>query len=154
MAALVFDASAIVKRYLNEVGTGWVQSLTDPVASHEIFLTRITRVEVISAVTRRARGGPLPASAATALLVQFRHDSLHQYNMLEVPPALLTDAERLAETHGLRAYDAVQLAVTIELHRARSAAGLSRLTLISADQELNSAATAEGLAVDDPTTHP
>jgi predicted nucleic acid-binding protein len=154
MAALIFDASAIVKRYLNEVGTAWVQSLADPIASHEIFLTRITRVEVIATVTRRGRGGPLPASTAASLLVQFRHDSVHQYNILEVTPALLTDAEQLAETHGLRAYDAVHLAVTIELHRARSAAGLSRLTLISSDQELNTAATAEGLDVDDPTAHP
>ena len=64
MAALVFDASAIVKRYLNEIGSGWVQGLADPAAAHEIFLTRIARVEVVAAVTRRGRGGPLPASAA------------------------------------------------------------------------------------------
>jgi predicted nucleic acid-binding protein len=154
MAAYAFDASGIVKRYLNEIGSGWVQGLADPTAAHEIFLTRICRVEVIAAVTRRGRGGSLPASAATAIVGQFRHDAAHQYNILEVVPALLTNAERLAETHGLRAFDAVQLAATIELHHARLTAGLSRLTFISADQELNTAATAEGLTVDNPTTHP
>jgi len=105
-------------------------------------------------VTRRGRCGTISTSAATALLAQFRHDVAHQYNILEVTPALLTDAERLAEAHGLRAYDAVQPAAAIELHQARSTAGLSRLTLISADQDLNAAASTEGLSVDDPTAHP
>jgi len=68
--------------------------------------------------------------------------------------SLLNDVERLAEIHGLRADDAVQLAATAEPHHGRSTAGLSRLTLISADQELNAAARAEGIDVDDPTTHP
>jgi uncharacterized protein len=153
MAAFIFDASGIVKRYLTEIGSGWVQGLADPAAAHETFLTRITRVEVVAAVTRRGRGG-MPASAVPALLAQFRHDAAHQYNILEVPPALLTNAERLAEIHGLRAYDAVQLAAAAELHRGRSTIGLSRLTLISADQELNAAAIAEGIDVDDPTAHP
>ena len=67
---------------------------------------------------------------------------------------MLADAERLAETHGLRAYDAVQLAAAADLHRDRLVHGLSRLTLISADQELNAAAMAEGIDVDDPTAHP
>ena len=154
MAAFICDASGIVKRYLTEIGSGWVQGLTDPNASHELFLTRLTRVEIVAAITRRIRGGPLPAAAAPALLAQFRHDAAHQYTILEITPALLADAERLAETHGLRAYDAVQLAAAADLHRDRSTHGLSRLTLISADQELNAAAMAEGIDVDDPTAHP
>jgi hypothetical protein len=66
MAAFSFDASGIVKRYINEIGTGWVQSLADPAASHELFLTRIGRVEVVSAITRRGRGRVIPVSIATA----------------------------------------------------------------------------------------
>jgi hypothetical protein len=34
-----------------------------------------------------------------------------------------------------------------------STAGLGRAILLSSDQDLNTAATAEGLAVDDPVTH-
>ena len=154
MAAFIFDASGIVKRYLTEIGSGWVQGLTDPAAAHEILLTHITRVEIVAAITRRSRGGPVPAIAAPALLAQFRHDAAHQYTILEITPAVLADAERLAEVHALRAYDAVQLAATADLHRDRLIYGLSRLTLISADQELNSAAIAEGIDIDDPTAHP
>jgi len=133
---------------------GWVRGLTDRAAGNEIFLTRITRVEVTAAVTRRGRGGLLPGTTATAILTQFRYDLAHQYNILEITPALLAEAERLAEVHGLRAYDAVQLAATLELHQGRSAAGLSGLTFISADADLNTAATAEGLPVEDPNTYP
>jgi predicted nucleic acid-binding protein len=151
VAAFIFDASAIVKRYLKEIGSGWVHGLTAPAACHELFLTRIGRVEVIAAVTRRARGKAIPA---TALIAQFRHDVTHQYNILEVTPALLADAEQLAERHGPRGYDAAQLAVTVAVHRSRLTAGLPPIVFISSDQELNAVATAEGLAVDDPVSHP
>jgi len=69
-------------------------------------------------------------------------------------PLLLTTATLLAETHALRAYDAVQLAAVAELHAQRTAAGLPAVTLVGADQELNTAATALGLLVEDPNSHP
>jgi hypothetical protein len=61
---------------------------------------------------------------------------------------------RLANRHALRAYDAVQLAAALNIRQERQDAGLVPVTLISADQALNDAATAEGMAVDDPNGHP
>ena len=61
---------------------------------------------------------------------------------------------RLGNAHALRAYDAVQLAVALEVNRSHQADGFAPVTLISADQALNDAATAEGLTVDDPNLHP
>jgi uncharacterized protein len=58
-----------------------------------------------------------------------------------------------SRTHRLRAYDAVQLAVALEVNRIHQMAG-SPVTLVSADRDLNAAATAEGLTVDDPNSHP
>ena len=60
MPVYFFDSSAMVKRYINEVGTGWVTSLTDRTAGNRIQVARITAVEVVSAITRRAREGYLP----------------------------------------------------------------------------------------------
>jgi hypothetical protein len=54
-----------------------------------------------------------------------------------------------ARTHALRDYDAVQLAAALEAHSLAPS-----LTLLSADADLNAAATAEGLLADDPTSHP
>src|SRR5262245_10921885 len=59
----------------------------------------------------------------------------------------------LAETHSLRGYDAVQLATALEIHVGGLTLGLPALTLISADEELNIAAQAEGLIVEEPNTH-
>jgi len=61
---------------------------------------------------------------------------------------------RLAESHGLRAYDAVQLATALEVNASWAPIGLGGITVISADQDLNAAATTEGLCVDDPSVHP
>ncbi len=154
MAAFILDASGIVKRYIQEIGTAWVDSLADPAASNELFLTRIARVEVTAAIARRGRSGVAFASPVASVLAQFRQDAIHQYNILEITPAVLADAERLAEVHGLRGYDAVQLSASLDLHRLRRTAGLSDITLISADQELNAAGIAEGLLLDDPNAHP
>jgi predicted nucleic acid-binding protein len=154
MAAYVFDTSAVVKRYVQETGSSWVRSIADPAASHLIYLARITDVELTSAIVRRQRGGNLSAPDASAILTQFRQDLVQGYRIIEVTPALLLVARSLAEKHGLRAYDAVQLASAVELNAKRVAAGLATITLVSADQELNSSATAEGLPVEDPTLHP
>jgi hypothetical protein len=60
----------------------------------------------------------------------------------------------LAETHGLRGYDAVQLAAACQINALLIMSGLPPLTFVASDHALNAAATAEGLTVDDPNTHP
>jgi predicted nucleic acid-binding protein len=124
MAAYFCDASGIVKRYIQETGTAWMQALANPAAGHRLYLARITTVEVISAVTRRQRGGSLSAAEAASILAQFRQDLPTDYGIVEITPVLLSHAMTLAETHGLRAYDAVQLAAVIELQASRTAGGL------------------------------
>ena len=61
---------------------------------------------------------------------------------------------RLGNAHALRAYDAVQLAVALEVNRIYQAAGSGSVILVSADRDLNVAATAEGLLVENPNSHP
>ncbi|MEN3335636.1 MAG: uncharacterized protein V7641_5001 [Blastocatellia bacterium] len=153
MAAYFFDTSAVVKRYANETGSPWVQQITDPALSHFIYIARITEVEVASAITRRLRAGSLSSSDARVGMTNFRYDFMHQYRIVEILPVLTSRAASLVQTHGLRAYDAVQLAAALEINADRAAVGLSAITLISADAVLNAAAMAEGLAVDDPNAH-
>ena len=64
---------------------------------------------------------------------------------------MLEAAIMLSRRRGLRAYDAVQLAAASEVNLFYIAEGCGPVTLVSADRELNAAATAEGLLVDDPT---
>jgi predicted nucleic acid-binding protein len=142
-----------VKRYAQEPGSGWIEGLTDPQAGHTLYLARITAVEVAAAVGRRQRGGALSAEDAATALQDFSYDLAHQYRLVEITALLITHAMRLAVTYALRGYDAVQLAAVLTVHAARESQGLSRLTLVSADHELNAAARAEALSVDDPNVH-
>ncbi|MBV9471225.1 MAG: type II toxin-antitoxin system VapC family toxin [Abitibacteriaceae bacterium] len=153
MAIYFFDSSAIVKRYVNETGTAWVNSPVDPLAGNLNHLARITGVEVVAAIARRQRIGSVSAPAAALLLTQFQHEFANEYLLAEMTLALIQQAMSLAQTHALRAYDAVQLAAAMQLNARYLAVGLS-LTLVSADMELNAAALMEGLAVEDPNTHP
>lgn len=154
MVIYFFDTSAIVKRYASEIGSNWVQSITDPASGSLIYLARITEVEVVSAITRRLREGSLSASDAALGITTFRQDFLHHYRVIEIMAELTNRAVSIVQVYALRAYDAVQLASALEINAERIALGAPPLTLISADAALNTAAIAEGLAVDDPNAHP
>ena len=150
MAAYFFDSSALVKRYVHEVGTAWVRGLTHHRTGNQIFLARITVVEVTSAVARRRGGRTISSSQASSFLSRFRKHLAGRYTILEITPGLLAAATTLANRHELRAYDAVQLAAALELNRVSEGG----IVLVSSDRDLNKAAAAEGLTVDDPATHP
>jgi predicted nucleic acid-binding protein len=152
--AYFVDSSALVKRYVLETGTAWVRGITRQNPSTVIYIAHITAVEVTCAVARRRKGKTLTSPRASSILHRFRQHLAARYTVIEVTPDLVDDAMRLGNAHALRAYDAVQLAVALEVNRSHQADGFGPVTLISADQALNDAATAEGLAVDDPNTHP
>ena len=154
MADYFFDTSALIKRHVRETGSAWVRSLVQAKAGHALYIARITAVEVTSAITRRQHPGDLTPAQAGAMLGHFRRHLTQRYRVIELTPALFADAMSAAHKHRLRAYDAVQLAVALDVHRRQQDAGLAPVTLISADQALNDAATAEGLTVDDPRSHP
>ena len=68
MAVLFLDTSGLVKRYVTETGTAWVQSITETAAGNDSFIAQITGAEMVSAVTRRLKRGQMtPADAAIAL---------------------------------------------------------------------------------------
>jgi uncharacterized protein len=153
--AYFVDSSVLVKRYVQETGTAWVRRLTRRTPSTSIYIARITVVEVTSAIARRRKGTPpLAPSRASSLLRRFRHHLDGRYTVIEITPGLLNEAATLANAHLLRAYDAVQLAAALAINRKEQDAGFASVTLISSDRALNDAATAAGLTVDDPITHP
>ena len=153
MAVYFFDSSAIVKRYVQETGTEWVNGIIDPITGNEIYLARITGVEVVSALVRRGRDGTISAQDATTALAQFHKDFTSEYQALDMTAFVLTRAMSLAEAHALRGYDAVQLAAALEVNSFCLATGLAASMLVSADEALNMAAMTEGLAVDNPNNH-
>ena len=136
-----------------ETGSAWVTGITDVSAGNQIHLPRLTAVEVVAAIIRRQRGGGISAADGALLLATFRWELANQFQIEEVPAALYDQAMVLAERHGLRGADALQLAVTLNLN-TQFAAQNAVMTLVCADDELNNAARAEGLTVENPNDHP
>lgn len=150
MAAYFFDSSALVKRYVTESGTPWISSLCDPTVGHTLYISRVTGAEVIAALARRIRTGSLTGVAAESAMSAFRADFSNVYLVSELTPALVERAMDLAQTHSLRGYDAIQLAAALDVNAERRGYGFPPLTLVSADMDLNEAATVEGVAVENP----
>ena len=153
MAAYFFDSSALVKRYVTETGTAWVTGLLDPAARHRLYVARITGAEVIAALARKERGRHLSAADAASAISSFQHDYANRLRPVEITAALIVEAMALAQDHGLRGYDAVQLAAALYANRRRIARHLALLVFVTADTDLLAAGAAEGLTVDDPNTH-
>ncbi len=86
MSALFCDASAIVKRYASETGSAWVIQATEPASGNTVYLARITRVEVISAITRRMAEGTLSAAEGATGIADLNDDFVRHYRVVEVTP--------------------------------------------------------------------
>jgi predicted nucleic acid-binding protein len=144
------DSSALVKRYVTEVGSDWVRALTDPDAHNPLIIARITWVEVLSALGRRQREGSLTPDDVAQAIRAFRYDLDTQYQVAELDSGLAQAAGELVIGHPLRAYDAVQLASALQVQANLDRDGALALTFLSADDRLNSVAQAEGLTTDNP----
>ena len=154
MAHYYLDSSALVKRYVAETGTVWANTLCAAGSGHTLYTVRITGAEIIAALFRRARTGALAEPDAQAAATRFKYDFRNRYQVVEVTERLIERAMTLAEKHGLRGYDSVQLAAALELQAARVFASLSAITFVCANDKLNVAAASEGLLVENPNTHP
>lgn len=154
MAIYFLDSSALVKRYINETGSAWVLGLFTPTLSNDFFVAAVTGVEIVAAITRRARNGSVTAADAALVCNQLRSDLQTDYQVIEITEGIVNSAMALAETQGLRGYDAVQLAAGCAINELCIANGLSPIIFVSADEELNLAAVNEGLLIENPNHYP
>jgi predicted nucleic acid-binding protein len=103
--------------------------------------SRITEVEVASALARRCREGALP-SAERDRAVAALHRDLTRMHVVELSPEVVSRVVALLCRLPLRAADAVQLASCLELRHRLEAACL----FVCCDDRLLAAARQEGLA--------
>ena len=85
---------------------------------------------------------------------QFKNDLQTEYQIIEITENIIIAGMTLAETHGLRGYDAIQLAAGCTINSLCTASGLAPSVFVSADNELNVAASSEGLIVENPNKQP
>lgn len=159
MAVYYFDTSGLVKYYLPEKGSAWVQGLLDaalPDGSlrHEIQITPIAVVETAVAVARRRRLGQISLDTQQKTVALFLQHVQTRYISFNLDEALFKLATDLTQRHPLRGYDAVHLAAALRLRAILVAAGLAAPVFVSADANLCAVARAEGLAAENPNDYP
>ncbi len=154
MADYFFDSSGLTKRYAREIGSAWVESITDLASGNTIFIAEITQVEVTAAIARKMRGGFLTVADGNLAFAKLQHDITDEYLLVEINSGVLQDAVNLVKKHFLRGYDAVQLAVALRTNQENVSFGLPSIIFVSADNDLNDAALAEGLSVENPNNYP
>lgn len=135
---LYLDTSSIVKLYLTEAHSGEVRRWSEEA---EIVATcRVAYPEMVSALTRRYRGGDLSKLDYELLLKTFTAEWAH-FAVVDFDEIA---AGRLAEIYGLRGFDAVHLATAKQL---KSSQPHISIAFSSFDGDLNKAAASEKLTV-------
>jgi predicted nucleic acid-binding protein len=148
------DTSALLKRYVPEIGTTWIQALTGQSAANLLIVARVTWVEVHSAIARRQREGSFSSNQANQILQAFCYHFDTQYEKVELLPAVTQIAGQLVNQYPLRAYDAVQLASALSLLPQFIQSNDLTFTFLTADDRLLITAQSEALASDNPNHHP
>lgn len=151
--AYFLDTSALVKRYMTETGTTWIETLTDPDSDNKIILARVTWVETLSAFTRLHRENKIVPSLLAQNIQVFKMDWESQYQIVEVEKSDFERAAELVQKHPLRAYDSIQLASALKIYSAFAQTAPNAFTFVSADDRLINAAQTENLNVENPNNH-
>jgi predicted nucleic acid-binding protein len=134
------DSSALVKCYAMEARS---LDTIDLIGQADMVVTSpVTRVEVASGLARAVRMGSLSPRGAHAAYADFAGevDAIIQVPLTD---AIVTRGQALVWEHGLRGYDAIQLASALAWQQRMG----SRVTLATFDTRLARAAGESGLTV-------
>lgn len=155
MVAVYFlDTSALLKRYVPEIGTHWMQSVADPQNQYLLIIAQITWIELHSAIARRQREQSISAVQAEQITTAFHQHWNAQYFTVPTDLSIIKQAAELVHQHPLRAYDAVQLAAALNIQTQLSSPDISTFTFLTADDRLCTVASQAGLLTDNPNDHP
>lgn len=152
--AFYLDASALVKRYVTEIGSAWVATICADVDTNALGIANIGIVEVAAAFAAKRRGGFITTEEYDGLLADLLRDARERYRLVPISPTLISSAIQLTRQHRLRGYDAIHLACALSLNATLITSNAATLTFVAADTNLLTAARAEGLAAANPNEHP
>ena len=110
MTTYYADSSALVKRYVTETGSTFVQGLCDPASGHVLALARIGLVEIAAALGVKHRQGLITDTVRDGLLRDLQHDGQIQYWLIDIDTPIVLHAIELTRRYKLRGYDAVHMA--------------------------------------------
>ena len=140
MAILYLDTSALVKQYVQELGSNDVQKLIR--SSDHSGTSLVTRAEMAAALARAGRMKLIPSREGEATWNQFLMD-WSSISRLRISRQIIDRASIFAWEYPLRGYDAVHLASAVLWQETLE----TQITLATFDRELWSAGSRAGLIV-------
>jgi len=149
MTTFFLDSNTIVKYYIREPGSNWVQSIVDS-NSNACVICTITFVEVASALAQMQRGKRFSKQLMRRTFANFQQDIRRGLFFTHpVDVTTLEFAAELAMRYPLKGFDATQVASAILMEEVLN----TTIAFISGDKQALKAAESEGLAIDNPFLH-
>jgi predicted nucleic acid-binding protein len=149
-----FDSSALVKAYVKEQGSAFVAAIADPNSPDDVFVSRLTGVEVMSTLARRHKDHSLNEARYAQAVQALTADWKNSFRVLEFTVAVGDTSMRFSRKYALKGAGCAQLATAWEANQVWLQLQLPALTFVSADDELNAAAPGEGFTLENPNTRP
>ena len=145
MHVFLLDASALVKRYANEIGAAVVDYLFAKATRDRLMCLMVGVAEVVAALVRKRNGGIITPAVFSAAMVRLRTEVLTAGDLVKLPAdnALISMAIFLCDKYAINANDAIVLQTALDLVAQLRTDG-KPLVLVASDQRLLRAAQAEG----------
>ena len=150
MPIYYLDTSAVMKRYMPELGSEVVEELFDgPTESESLTTSYLTVLEANSAATRLLGGNVISRRDHRRILGQLSRDMRDRgVTVIPVRNELVEEAVTTIRAYSLRALDALHF-TSAELAGRNSSDG-QNLYMVSADREILEACQAHGILTLDP----
>jgi predicted nucleic acid-binding protein len=143
MARKFVDTSALLKLYVPEPDSAVIQSELAFAAT--LIISRLTLLELPSAVYGKVRSGDISASDAAIAIASFE-SGLSLFQVLPISEEVLICSRTLIDAHGvkdrLRPPDAIQIATALQEHYTNTID-----TFVSTDRDQRVVAHANGFAL-------
>src|SRR5438034_707476 len=125
MPILLWDASALAKRYAAEVGTDTVNALFAALPLSAMVTTILAYAETYSVLVRKRNRGALDAPTFTASSSALKLEVIlnTEFGVLSVEYDAVLDGVELVGTHSINAADAATLAIYLRYAQAALAVG-------------------------------
>jgi predicted nucleic acid-binding protein len=163
-----FDSSAILKAYIYEPGSDWVNVLVrqrNP--APRIYVAELARVEVVSMLYRIERENHIDVALTTWTRNRFEHDLRIQrdyrgsrYLVVRLETNILGRATALLESyrsgtpHALRSLDSIQLASALTARDSMALTERREMQFVTLDEQLLGCAAAEVFPIVSPLSPP
>lgn len=104
-----FDTSVLVKRYVSEIGSVRARVL---LTGHRFLSSAVAPIELMSALCRRAASGELTPADFARIQSKLKKDRL-AWELIEVTPGVLNQAEQIVMQTSLKTLDALHVATVL-----------------------------------------